>query len=76
MASERVTIPIYGLGCGGGGSLTIERALAKETGITRVTVNPATEMAYVEYDPAVTRDDQIVAVVRRVGFDTGVPMRR
>jgi len=75
MAIERITIPIYGLGSGGG-SLTIELALANETGVTRATVNPATEMAYVEYDPAVTRGEQIVAVVRRVGFDTGVPMRR
>ncbi len=76
MATERITIPIYGLGSGGGGSSTIERALAKEIGITRATVNPATEMAYVEYDPAVTHGEQIVAVVRRVGFDTGVPTRR
>ncbi len=75
MAIERITIPIHGLGSGGG-SLTIELALAKETGVTRATVNPATEMAYVEYDPALTRGEQIVAVVRRVGFDTGVPMRR
>ena len=76
MATERLTIPIYGLGFGGRGAITVERALEKETGVTRVTVNPATEIAYVEYDPVLTHVEQIIAVVRRVGFDAGVPIRR
>ncbi len=76
MATERLTMPIYGLGFGGSGSVTIERALAKEPGVTRVTVNPATEMAYVEYDPALTHGEDIVAAVRRVGFDAGMPTLR
>ncbi len=31
---------------------SIERALRRIPGVTRVSVNPVTEMAYVEYDPA------------------------
>ena len=57
MKNERVTLPIYNLGCGGGGSLTIERALTKAPGVTQAYVNPATEMAYVVYNPALAQPE-------------------
>lgn len=74
--SLRVTMPIYGLACGGGGALTVERALAKLPGVLRAYVNPATEMAYVEYDPDVCTTADIAAAVGRAGFRAGVPIRR
>lgn len=76
MRTERLTMAIYGLGCGGGGALTVERALAKVPGVSRAYVNPATEMAYVEYDPALARAEQLVAAVERVGFRAGEPSVR
>jgi Cu+-exporting ATPase len=76
MNTKRVTVPIYGLGCGGGGSLTVERALAKIPGIVRSYVNPATEMAYVEYDPTRTTPRQWIEPVERVGFGAGDPQER
>ena len=52
MKNQRITLPIEDLNCEGGGVLIVERALARTAGVVQVYVNPATEMAYVEYDPA------------------------
>jgi hypothetical protein len=68
MPTHRITLPIYNLGCGGGGSLTIERALSKALGVTQAYVNPATEMAYIMYDPALANPEQFAAVIDRMGF--------
>ena len=42
----------------------------------RVYVNPLTEIAYVEYDPARTDPTHLVEAVRRVGFRTDEPSLR
>lgn len=76
MKTRRVTVFIYELGCGGGGALTVERALAKVPGVVQVYVNPATETAYVEYDPAVAGVDGLIAAVESVGFRAGEPIAR
>jgi len=73
---RRVTLAIYELGSGGGGALTAERALTKVPGVQRSYVNPLTEMAYVEYDPAVTQPSQLVAAVEGVGLRAGEPSLR
>ena len=70
-ATARVTIPIFGFACGGGGSLVAERALARLAGVIRVYVNPATEMAYVEFDPVLATPQQLVAALEVVGFRPG-----
>lgn len=64
----RVTLPVYGLGCGGGGALALERALSKAPGVQRAYVNPLTEMAYIEYDPALTGPERLAALVAEAGF--------
>lgn len=74
--TRRATIPIYGFGCGGGGALTLERALEKVPGVVRAYVNPATEMAYVEYDPDVAETALLTAAIERVGFGAGEPNPR
>ena len=74
--SSRVTIAIFGLGCGGGGSLTVERALTKLPGVVRAYVNPVTEMAYIEFNPTECSSDQLVNAIRRTGFDAGRPALR
>jgi Cu+-exporting ATPase len=76
MAHAHVTLEIFGFGCGGGGALTVERELAHLNGVARVYVNPATETAYIEYDPTQANPDEFVAAVKRVGFRAGVPVLR
>ena len=74
--TRRITLPLYGLACGGGGALTAERALAKVPGVDRTYVNPLTEMAYVEYDPAITQPAQLIAALEGVGLRAGEPSLR
>lgn len=76
MKTQRITLPIYDLSCGGGGALIVERALAKVPGVARVYVNPATEMAYVEYDPTTADTEGLVSAVKHAGFGAGQPVRR
>ena len=76
MKKQRITLPIDGLGCGGGGVLIVERALARASGVVYVYINPATEMAYIEYDPALSDPDRLVKVVEYAGFRAGVPSLR
>jgi copper chaperone CopZ len=76
MSTERVTLAIYGLGCGGGGSLTVERALARLRGVRSAYVNPATEIAYVDYDAAVVGPADLARAVEEAGFRSGELIRR
>ena len=66
-------IPVYDLGCGGAGASTIERRLAATDGVVRVYVNPATETAYVEYDPGKTDARTLARVIEQVGYGAGRP---
>ncbi len=76
MKTQRITLPIDDLNCGGGGVLIVERALAQTPGVVYVYVNPATEMAYIEYDPALSDPDRLVKVVEHAGFRAGAPSLR
>lgn len=64
----RVTLPVLGLGCGGGGAASIERELSRTTGVLWAYVNPATEMAYVEYHPHLLTPSAIAAVIEGLGY--------
>ena len=68
MTTRRITLAIEGLGCGAGGALTVERALAHVPGVGRATVNPATEMAYIEYNRGEASPTQLMQAVAKVGF--------
>lgn len=65
---QRLTLPILGFGCSGGGALTVERSLARLHGISRVYVNPATEVAYVEFDANKCSPGDVIAAIERTGF--------
>jgi copper chaperone CopZ len=67
-------IPIYGLGCGGAGATTIEGELAATDGVVRVYVNPATETAYIDYDPAETDAWVLARAIERAGYQAGRPI--
>ncbi len=72
----RVTAPIFGLSCGGGGALALERTIGKIPGVVYVYVNPATEMVYAEYDPALTGPKEIVEAIGSAGFRAGITSLR
>jgi copper chaperone CopZ len=69
-----IRIPVYDLGCGGSGATTIERELAATHGVQRVYVNPATETAYVDYDPAETDAWVLARAIERAGYRAGRPV--
>jgi len=76
MQTERVTFEIYGLGCGGSGVLAVERALIHIKGVLHAYANPATETAYVQYDPALVQPADLVHAIEAAGFRAGQPIRR
>jgi len=76
MPTQRVTVPIYGFSREAGGALILERALAGAVGVVRAYVNPATEMAYVEYDPTRITSSDVAAVIARTGVEAGDPIPR
>lgn len=68
MTSQRISIPVYGLACGGGGALTVERALRRLPGTIEVYVNPATQEAYVEFDADRVTVEDLCKGIRHCGF--------
>lgn len=68
-------IPVYGLGCGGAGATTIGRELAATDGVVSAYVNPATETAYVDYDPAEVDPGALVRAIERAGYGAGARSR-
>lgn len=72
----RVVFPVHGLACGGGGALTAERALTRTPGVLRAYVNPATEMAYVEFDYSTTTTKELARAMADAGLHAGEPVLR
>lgn len=69
----RVAVPIYGLGFGGCGARQLERLVRQEPGVRGVYVNPATETAYVTYDPARVERGGLSRAFAAAGYRTGTP---
>lgn len=67
MPTSRTALPLSSQICGGE-HLTVERSLSEVEGVVAAMVNPVSEMAYVEYDPALTDPDALFAVLKRAGF--------
>lgn len=70
----QLRIPVYDLGCGGAGVTTVERELAASDGVLSAYVNPATETAYVDCDPAETDAWMLARVIERAGYRAGRPV--
>jgi len=66
--TQNLTLPLFNLSCSSGDALTVERLLAQMPGVIDVYANPATEMAYIKYDEALTNQDQLAAVIAQAGF--------
>lgn len=71
METERLTMAIYGLQPDGPGADQVKWVLAGVRGVVRAYVNPATEMAYVEYNPELGGPEELVAAVERSGYKAG-----
>ena len=71
---RHLEIPVFDLGCGGAGASMIERELAATDGVLRAYVNPASETAYVDYDPAEVDPAHLVLAIERAGYRPGVPL--
>ena len=76
MKTQRITLPIHDLSSGGSDALIIERALAQAPGVVHVYINSSIEMAYIEFDPALSDPDSLVNVVEGAGFRAGKPELR
>jgi Cu+-exporting ATPase len=71
MDHRRARIPVFGLTCGAGGMSTVERALSRTYGVVEVYGNPATETAYVTYDPTVVTVAELQRAIEQAGYTAG-----
>ena len=67
MPTSRTALPLSSQVCSGE-YLTVERILSDVEGVVTACVNVVTEMAYVEYDPALTGPEALFAVLKRAGL--------
>lgn len=73
MDEKDITLPITGMTCANC-AMNIERALKKKVpGVVRASVNFATERAYVEYAPAITGAEEIIAAIEKAGYGAIMP---
>jgi Cu+-exporting ATPase len=71
-SSERTDLPIAGMTCASCAN-TVEKALGKAAGVTKASVNFATKIATVMYDPASTDPAKLAATVNATGYEATVP---
>ncbi len=64
---KTIQIPVDGMTCAAC-SQTIERRLKKASGVDQVSVNLATEMAQVTYNPEAIRLSEIKLIITKLGF--------
>lgn len=68
---EKLQFNIFGMTCAAC-STRVEKALNKIDGVTNAVVNLATEKASVEFIPGNTNVDQLIAAVKKAGYDAKV----
>ncbi len=72
MTEKQITLPITGMTCANCAN-TIERALKKVPGVTAANVNLASERATIEYLPGAVEIGDLIAAIRKVGYDVVEP---
>jgi copper chaperone CopZ len=73
MNARKVRIPVYGLGRPGSDASVVERQLAASDGVLRASVDPVTEAACVDYDPAETDAWTLARAIEHAGYTPGRP---
>ncbi len=68
MAATKVYLPIKGMTCTSCAG-SIEKNLKKKKGVHSANVNFASEKAYVEFDPKIISNKDLIGAVREVGYD-------
>lgn len=68
---RRVTLSVSGVSCWGTDAALLERVLSGVPGVRSAYVNPATEMAYVVYDPALCEPQHLMEALSGAGFQAG-----
>jgi Cu+-exporting ATPase len=71
-ALERCDLPIEGMTCASC-AMRIEKRLAKQPGVTSASVNFATKVATVKFDPVATRPEALAKAVDDIGYRAIVP---
>jgi len=71
-ASATITIPVHGMTCAAC-QATVQRTLTRQPGVLDASVNLMMESAAITYDPTVTDADDLVAVIRRTGYEAELP---
>ena len=71
VVTEQVEFDVFGMTCAAC-STRIEKVLNKQDGVTRATVNLATESATVEFNPAVISEQELIQRIRKLGYDAKV----
>jgi len=64
----RLTLSVTGLKACDEDAVKAEQVLEQIPGVIHAYVNPVTEMANIEYDPAVTAESDLAAVLDSAGF--------
>ncbi len=64
---EKISIPITGMTCVSCAK-TIESSLKKVKGVSKANINFATEKAYVDYDPKLTRKEDLEKAIEEIGY--------
>lgn len=64
---KRVRLRIVGMHCSTC-ILPVRRALEKADGVKSVRANYMTDMIIVDYEEKVTNEDEIVALIKKVGY--------
>jgi Cu+-exporting ATPase len=72
---ERCDLPIEGMTCASCAS-RIEKRLAKQPGVTSASINFATKVATVKYDPAATGPEKLAKAVDDIGYKAVLPKAR
>ena len=71
MASKKVDLPIKGMTCTSCAQ-SIEKNLKKKKGVHSANVNFASEKAYVEFDPQMVTNKDLIEAVREAGYDVAL----
>lgn len=73
MHTLMIAMAVGDLGCASGDAADIERSIRGARGVVDVYVNPATDTAYIRYDPTLTDPESLSALIAAAGYRPGRP---